>query len=115
MGLALLMALQAAAPSAPPAAIPSDFNLATFRPAQDEPGDGPRCVSQDPSEIVVCARRRRSGAYPFAEMERKFARGPLVAETSIGGIATGRAYVEGVELAPGMRSNRVMVGIKLPF
>jgi hypothetical protein len=95
--------------------MPFDFDLAAYRPAPDEAGDWRGCVSQDSSEIVVCGRRRRGGAYPFDEMERKFTKGPFVAETSIGGIATGRAHVEGVDLAPGMRSNRVMVGIKLPF
>jgi hypothetical protein len=115
MGLALLVALQSAMPSAPLVPIPTDFNLATYRPAEDEIGDGRRCFSQDPAEIVVCGRRRRGEAYPYDENERKFTRGPLVAEIGIGGSATGRAYVEGVELAPGMRSNRMMVGIKLPF
>ncbi|HEX8533977.1 MAG TPA: hypothetical protein VF662_07395 [Allosphingosinicella sp.] len=115
MGLALLMALQSAALAPPPPpALVSDFDLATFRPSGDA-ADGRGCVGRDPSEIVVCGRRRRGGAYPFAEMERKFAVGPIVAEAGIGGGATGRAYVEGVEIGPGMRSNRLMVGIKLPF
>lgn len=115
MGLALLFALQAAAPAAPPPAMVSDFDLATFRPGEEGPGGERRCVGQDPSEIIVCGRRRRGGGYPYKEMERKFAMGPVVAETDLGEGVTGRAYVEGVEIGPGLRSNRVMVGIKMPF
>jgi hypothetical protein len=109
MGLALLMALQSAALAPPPPALVSDFDLATFRPPA-----GDRCVSQDPSEIVVCGRRRRGGTYPYEEMERKFATGPAVAETGIGGGATARAFVESVEIGS-LRSNRLMIGIKAPF
>ena len=115
MELALLIALQSAALAAPPAAIVSSFDLARYRPAADDTGGARDCESRDPSEIVVCGRRRRGGAYPYEEMERKFATGPLVAETSIGGGATARAYVQGVDLGHGMRSNRVMIGIKAPF
>lgn len=113
MALAWLLALQAAAPSAP--AVPADFDLATFRPTEPEAGRSPACGSGGGSEIVVCGRRRGGGDYPYEEMERRYQEKPLVAETTIGGGATARAYVESVAMPQGEISKRVMVGIKLPF
>jgi hypothetical protein len=74
------------------------------------------CGRGDPVAIVVCGRRSRSGAvYPLDEMARIFDPRPLVAETGLIGNLRGRAYVEGVEIAPGLVSNRLMIGIRLPF
>ena len=111
MGLALWLALQASAPSAPPTAIPSDFDLATFRLAD---GPGRSCAARDSSEIVVCGRRPSGGDYPFEAMARLFEPKPVVAETSLGGV-TARAYVESATMPDGTVSKRLMVGIKLPF
>ena len=105
--MALLLALQApAAAAAAPLRI--DFDLARVRPADP-------CKEPTGSEIVVCGRRPSGAGYPMAEMERRYRRRPLAAETGIGGGATARAYVEGVEMGQGMVSKRVMVGIRVPF
>jgi hypothetical protein len=119
MALALMLVLQAAAAQsapAPPAPAAIDFDLARYRSADTDPWSiDRRCRSTDPSTVVVCARRR-GGGYPMEEMERLFAVEPLVAEVGIGGGgATARAYVESVPMNRGEVSNRVMVGIRLPF
>jgi hypothetical protein len=117
MSLVLILALQAALPASSPAPIvaPIDFDLGRYR--SGEPGlalPGRDC-SGGGAAIVVCGRRRSGGAFPMEEMERLFAQGPLVAETGLTGAMRGRAYVERVEFPGGQVSNRVMVGIKLPF
>jgi hypothetical protein len=112
MGLALALALQAAAPTAPPAPAPIDFDLATYRPSEPDPG---RCASDEGEEIVVCGRRQLRNEYPLEEMERLFGTKPLIAETSIGGGATARAFVDSVEMPGGQISKRAMVGIKMRF
>lgn len=109
MTLTILLALQAA-PTAP-AARPVDpiaFDLATYR------ASAPDCGRPTGSDILVCGRRPASG-YPLEEMAKLFESGPLVAEKRLGGNVIGRAFVEGVEFPGGMRSNRVMIGIKMPF
>jgi hypothetical protein len=109
MSLALLLVLQASSPAAPrDAPLAIDFDLARVRPADP-------CKEPAGSEIVVCGRRPSGGGYPMAEMERRYRNKPIVAETGIGGGATARAYVEQVEIAPGMVSKRAMVGIRIPF
>ncbi len=114
MSLALLLALQAAAPPAP-APVLADFDLARVKPPT-ETGRITDCRPADPSEIVVCGRRGdEAAAYPMEEMERRYREKPLTAEVGIGGGATARAYVEQVELPGGNISRRVMVGVKLPF
>jgi len=117
MALAFLLALQAvAAPPSQPAPAPIVFDLARLEPlrhglARAGRGCGPRAGG----EILVCGVRPRGGDYPLAEMTRRFAPRPIVAETGIAGGATVRAYVEGATLANGVISNRVMVGVRLPF
>jgi hypothetical protein len=107
MSLALLLALQAAAPPAPPLRI--DFDLATVKP--DDPcrtgggGGG--------SDIVVCGRR--PGTYQYEKWERLFRTDPLLAETGLGGGAVARAYAESVEMPGGQISKRAMVGVRLKF
>lgn len=113
MALALLLALQAAATAAPSGPAPIRFDLGKLRPAGPDPAPS-RCRPGDGNEIVVCGRRGQ-GAYPYEEMERLFAIKPVVAEKDIGGGATARAYVEGVEIAPGLKSNRALFGIKVGF
>jgi hypothetical protein len=111
MAAALWAAMQAAAMPAPAAPMPIEFDLAKVERPAEERG----CAPGSDSEIVVCGRRRLSNDYPFEEMARRYGEKPLRAEMALGGGATGRAYVEQVELAPGQVSKRVMVGIKLPF
>jgi hypothetical protein len=119
MALALFLALQAAEASAPPAILPITFDLARHQPADAEPVGWRDCSpadASDPSEIVVCGRRRAgSEDYPYEEMERRYRQKPIMAEIGIGGGATARAYVDSVEMSGGQTSKRVMVGIKLPF
>lgn len=111
MALAFLLALQAAAAPAPP----EDFDLARVVPAGPELGGPVAGCRRDVTEaIIVCGRRPGIGDYPIEQWERVFAERPLVAEKKFGR-ATARAFVEGATLGNGMISNRVMVGIKLPF
>lgn len=114
MTLALLLALQAApaAPVAPrpgPAApLPVSFDLAALPPGGD-------CRGAGGAEIIVCGRRPGRGDYDFEKWEKVFAQVPIVAQMGIGGGAVARAYVERAAMPNGEVSNRVMVGIKLPF
>ncbi|HWT13221.1 MAG TPA: hypothetical protein VN231_10750 [Allosphingosinicella sp.] len=116
MIVAFLLAVQSA-PAAPPLAAPAaiDFDLARLPPAGAAGRGADSCRPREGEEILVCGYRRRDGDYPFAAMAGRFATGPLVAETGIGGGATARAYVDGVTFSNGTTSNRVMVGIRLPF
>lgn len=110
MALALWLALQAAS-----AAAPIDFDLAEAPAEAAAPGLRRACRGADADEIVVCGRRPRGGDYPLEAMARVFEAKPIVAETGIGGGAKARAFVESVTMPNGEISNRVMVGIKLPF
>lgn len=111
MNLALAIALQAAVPSSPIREVPADFDVSKVKPA--DPARS--CGSQRSDEIVVCGRRPGNGSYPLEEMAKIFERDPLKAETSIGGGATARAYVESVEMPGGQRSKRFMIGTGLKF
>lgn len=118
MSLALMLVLQAAAPAAPAPAAPIaiDFDLATVRPIDfDLRGDRPGCRRDGASEILVCGQRPRGGAYPFAEMARRYATRPIVAEMGLGGNLTGDVHVESAPLDRGAVANRLMVRIRLPF
>ena len=118
MSLILIAALQAAAPAAPQPMARIDFDLADIRPAEV---DGLRldplrdCPRASPDEILVCGRRPRRDDYPMEAMARLFAPQPIVAEMRLGGDLTGRAFVDSVVLDRGAVSNRVMIGITLPF
>ena len=120
MSLMLIAALQAAATAAPAPAsmVRTDFDLADIRPA-DRTGltiDPPRdCRRSSADEILVCGRRPRRDDYPIEAMSRLFTPQPIVAEMSLGGGMTGRAYVESVTLDRGEVSNRIMFGITMPF
>jgi hypothetical protein len=112
MSVALMLLVQAAAP---PALATIDFDLARYQPADaDRWALDPACNRADPSAIVVCGRRDR-GTYPLDEMADRYEPRRIVAETGIIGNVTGGVYVQGVELAPGMVSNRLLVGIRIPF
>jgi hypothetical protein len=108
MAAAFLIALQAAASPAPASApIPLDFDLARVARGLD-------CGVQSASLIVVCGRLSARDAFPMAEMARRYERGPLRAEIGVGG-GTARVYGEQVDFGQGRISNRVMVGIRMPF
>ena len=115
MSLPLLLAFQAAAAPAPapaPALTEIDFDLARY--SQNELGLGTSACQRDSSEIVVCARRAH-GDYPLEEMARIFEPGRLVAETRLIGNLIGGVRVERAVLGNGEVSNRLLVGVRLPF
>ena len=106
MAMTFLLALQAAAP----VPVPDGFDLRNV-PRADA---GRGCSRDEAGAIVVCGRRPGPG-YPMEEMERRYARRPLVAEADLGGGVTGRIYVESAPMARGEVSRRVMVGVRIPF
>ena len=113
MALAFLLALQAAAApaAAPPLAI--DFDLASFRSPLDlayRP-----CSRAEPGTIVVCGRG--GGAYPMAEMARRYAPHRLVAERGLTGNLVGDVHLEQASFPAdrGAVAHRIMVGLRLPF
>ena len=112
MALALLMAVQAAASSAPAGAVPIEFDLKTHKPAPDPEGAA-ACAQQSASDIVVCGRR--GPGYRVPELDGRYDEKPLRAEIGIGGGTTVRAYVESVEFPNGQVSKRAMVGVKMKF
>ena len=117
MSLTLILALQAAAPAAA-APIPIDFDLARVRPTPFDLAamrGSAGCRRDGAGAILVCGRRPGGGAFPFAEMARRYAVGPIVAETGLGGGARGSLAAEAVALDRGAVSNRAMVRIRLPF
>ena len=118
MALTLMLALQAAAaaPAPAPPIAPIRFDLASLRAGRSDPlGRARGCTSGDSAEILVCGRRSSTGAYPLAEMTRRYAPGPIRAETRLFGSVVGRAYGESVVLDRGAVSHRAMIGIRLPF
>jgi hypothetical protein len=116
MTMVWLLALQTAGATAGAGAgpMPTDFDLAKYRPAEPEPGS---CGPSGTDEIVVCGRRRGGGDYPYDEMAAKFRylEKPLVAEWSIAPNATVRVYGESAEMPAGQISKRAMVGLKVKF
>ena len=107
MQLTLLLGLQVAiAPTAP-----IDFDLAKYRPSVS-------CESKGPFDVVVCGRRHadRNRLLPI---EGDYETGPFMAQTRIGGMDAGIAgevknFSEG-SAHNGMVSQRMMVGLKIPF
>jgi hypothetical protein len=120
MSLALILALQAAVPAratpahAAPVAI--DFDLRTIRPGGFDlaaMAGSVLCGHASPGEILVCGRH--GGGYPLAAMARIFEPHPLVAQVGVAGNLSADIHTEARELAPGMVSNRIMFGLRLPF
>ena len=115
MAAFLLLAVQTAsgaAATADAAPIQVEFDLA--RVARDERCGGPE--EGGDAAIVVCGRPNRlRPEFPMEEMERRYGARPIVAETSIGGRASVRAFTESVDMGQGQISNRAMVGVRLPF
>ena len=110
MPLILVLAFQATAAPAQPL-VPIDFDLARY----SQNGLGPdACRRDDPSAIVVCARRG-AGAYPLAEMARIFEPGRIVAQTRLTGNLVGDVHGESVTLDRGAVSNRAMARLTLGF
>ena len=135
MSLILMLSVQAAAvaipaaPAPPPAPATSGprwampamtgadgtptalaFDLASYR------GEGGSCSGIGAAEILVCGPRRRGGGdYPLAQWARIFAARPIRAEMDLGGGAQGRIYSEAVPMDRGAVSNRVLIGVRMPF
>ena len=107
MPLILLVGLQVAI--ARP--VPMDFDLAKYKPSES-------CESVSPYDVVVCGRRHvdRNRIYPI---EGDYETGPFMAQTRIGGMNVGiageRKDFSQDSAHNGMVSNRMMVGIKIPF
>jgi hypothetical protein len=111
MKLFLLLSVQAAAAPAPAVKVqPIHFDLARVKPIDPALGCGPA----QGSEIVVCARRKPY-VYPLDKMAKIYEPKALRAEKEIGGGAKAGVHVEQGELPNGMKSNRIMIGFKLPF
>ena len=117
----LALLLQAAA--APPGTLPAiDFDLARYHAAGFDLGFGERGCRRSGDEILVCGRRD-AGAYPLERMERLYGPRRLMAELGIAGALRGDVHVERVNLDPSATdsalphdiSNRVMIGLRLPF
>lgn len=121
MELALILLLQtAAAPADASSAWEAiDFDLARYRPDGDDEGFAIRACPRgaDPAAIVVCGRRGGggAGAYPMAQMERRYGPRPLIAEVGVAGDLRANLHVEAAAMDRGAVSNRVMIGLKLPF
>ena len=110
----LALLLQAAA--APPSALPAiDFDLARYHAAGFDLGFGPRACRRSGDEILVCGRRGEGGAYPLERMERLYGPRPLMANIGIAGNLRGDIHSEAVPMDRGAVSNRVMIGLRLPF
>jgi hypothetical protein len=107
MALLLLLALQATAP----ALRAIDFDLARLRAPDARPSQG----EGEGAQVVVIGRRPPPNAYRLPDLTGRWQERPVRAETSLGGGAVARAYVESVEFPGGQISQRVMVGIGLPF
>ncbi len=116
MALAWLMAVQAAAS---PAALPMlsiDFDLAAVKPAAEAPPL--LCDPVEGEDIVVCGRILQARPFTPEEMDRLarlYAEKPVRAAIDLGGGAKGAFTFAPTQLPGGVVSNRVMVGIKLPF
>jgi hypothetical protein len=108
MALFLALALQAAAPAPNIPAV--DFDLARIRGssrgATASRGEGP--------EIIVTGRRLPN-AYRLPELTDHWRDRPIRAETSLGGGAVARSYLESKEFPAGQISQRIMFGIRMPF
>jgi hypothetical protein len=112
MRTALLLSLQAAAPSPAAPLLDTGFDLAKVRPA--EPGDGCRPGTAGTSDIIVCGRRRSNG-YPYEKMERLFAEEPLRAEVTIAPGVKLNLSADSVAMPEGQVSKRATVGVKIAF
>lgn len=115
MSMAMMLALQAAAPAYPPPR-PIRFDLGDIRPVDFGlrlPSLAINCGPDDPNEIVVCGARHRD--HRFRQLPSDFELRPFVAEFHITGDLTANAHLEAKELSQGVISNRVMLGLKLAF
>lgn len=95
--------------TAPAPIIPSTFDLRRVTPAAGQP-----CRGRS-NEIVVCGRTDPSRDRVPALDDTKFAAKPIRAEIGLIGAAKGVVRTEQQEIAPGQVSQRVLVGVKLPF
>jgi hypothetical protein len=125
MAPVLALALQVAAAAAPSTAIARiDFDLARYVGPDFEAGFGTQNChrSADPAAITVCGRRG-GGAYPLERMARIYGPRPIVADVPIAGNLRGGIRMRSVDLdvaatpssLPHDISNRILVGVRLPF
>lgn len=121
MVLTLILAVQAVAAPAPPAAAPRwaviapagtiDFDLARYGAVRDS-----SCLGGADGDVLVCGRRRGgTGSYDLDRWAAIFAPRPIRAEMDLGGNVQGRIHAEAVAMDRGAVSNRVMLGIRMPF
>ncbi len=87
--------------------IPPSFDLRAY------PAPAP-CSAVDTDDIVVCGRPLRD-RYRLPQLDTARFESNGKAEISIKGNLTGAAEVESAEIAPGIKSNRMMLRLKLPF
>jgi hypothetical protein len=73
------------------------------------------CARSDEDEIVVCGSRQKNERYRLPPLPSEYEKGPLKAEAGLGGGVTGNAYLDSEQLANGVISKRVMIGIKTKF
>jgi hypothetical protein len=117
MSLALLLALQAAAPVQSDPAV-RDFDLRDVgapkgfeSPVRPDAG----CGADAADEIVVCGSRSRDETYRLRPLPPGYGEKPLTAETGLFGDVSARMHVESVQFPNGMISKRLMVTFTAPF
>ena len=111
-----VLALLLQAVAAPPSALPAiDFDLARYRAAGFDLGFGQRGCRPSGDEILVCGRRDEGGAYPLDRMERLYGPRRLLANIGIAGNLRADIHNEAVPMDRGAVSNRVLIGLHLPF
>ena len=109
----LALLLQAAA--APAGTLPAiDFDLARYRASFDTGLGRSACERGSGDAIVVCGRRG-AGDYPLERMDRLYGPRRLMAELGIAGNLRGDIHNEAVPMDRGAVSNRVLIGLRLPF
>ena len=109
----LALLLQAAA--APPGTLPAvDFDLARYHAAGFDLGFGERGCRRSGDEILVCGRRG-AGDYPLERMDRLYGPRRLLANIGIAGTLRADIHNEAVPMDRGAVSNRVLIGLHLPF
>ena len=121
----LVLAFQvAAAAPASTVIVLIDFDLARYVASDFEAGFGTQNChrSADPAAIIVCGRRG-GGDYPLARMTRIYGPRRIFADVPIAGNPRGGIHMDRVDLdlgatqsaLPDHISNRIMVGLRLPF
>ena len=106
MRLVSLFLLQSGVAAAVPD-LPGSFDLRTY------PAPAP-CSTPKTDEIVVCGKPLRD-RYRLPPIDSTRFESNAKAEMGIKGDLTGAAEVESAQIGPGLKSNRMMLRLKLPF